>query len=111
MSFPLGTTYTQRCYASEIASSCERFGSMLSVSSRKTMMNYHQLQMMREIYGQANRVIACLGEAADHSNQAFETTRLGAEEVLAENTFSAQSSGGSNYYSTFEIASATLVST
>jgi hypothetical protein len=40
----------------------------------------HQIQYMAKIYGQANRVIIWLGEAADNSDQAFEDIRVAAED-------------------------------
>ena len=40
----------------------------------------HQIQYMGKIYGQANRVIIWLGEAADDSDQAFEDIRVAAED-------------------------------
>jgi hypothetical protein len=40
----------------------------------------HQIQSMAKIYGQANRVIVYLGEAADDSDQALEDIRVAAED-------------------------------
>jgi hypothetical protein len=40
----------------------------------------HQIQLMADIYGQANRVLVWLGEAADNSSQAFEDIRIASEE-------------------------------
>jgi hypothetical protein len=51
----------------------------------------HQIQSMAKIYGQANRVIVYLGEAADDSDQAFEDIRVAAE---TEPTSSLQSEEG-----------------
>jgi hypothetical protein len=39
-----------------------------------------QIQLMAKIYGQANRVIVYLGEAADNSDLAFEDIRIAAED-------------------------------
>ena len=39
-----------------------------------------QIQLMAKIYGQANRVIVYLGEAADDSDQALEDIRVAAED-------------------------------
>jgi len=51
----------------------------------------HQIQSMAKIYGQANRVIVYLGEAADDSDQALEDIRVAAE---AESISSSQSEEG-----------------
>jgi hypothetical protein len=40
----------------------------------------HQIQSMAKIYGQANRVIVHLGEAAEDSDQALEDIRVAAED-------------------------------
>jgi hypothetical protein len=40
----------------------------------------YQIQSMAKIYGQANRVIVYLGEAADDSDQALEDIRVAAED-------------------------------
>ncbi|KAF7933346.1 hypothetical protein EAE99_003231 [Botrytis elliptica] len=44
----------------------------------------HQIQLMAKIYGQANRVIVYLGDAADDSNQALESIRVAAEGESSE---------------------------
>jgi hypothetical protein len=48
----------------------------------------HQVQLMAKIYGQANRVVVWLGEAADDSDQALEDIRTAAER---EATYSSNS--------------------
>lgn len=41
----------------------------------------HQIEIMAKIYGQANRVIVWLGEAATNSNQALDTIRIAGSEM------------------------------
>ena len=40
-----------------------------------------QIRFMAKIYGQANRVVVWLGEAADNSNQALEEIRLAGDKM------------------------------
>ncbi|OCK97465.1 HET-domain-containing protein, partial [Cenococcum geophilum 1.58] len=46
----------------------------------------HQLHSMVKIYGQANRVIVWLGEAADNSDQALEDIRVAAEDKFTNSS-------------------------
>jgi hypothetical protein len=50
----------------------------------------HQIQLMAKIYGQANRVIVYLGEAADDSDQILEDIRVAAEDESMDSSQSGQ---------------------
>lgn len=45
------------------------------------MEKEHQIQFMAKIFGQANRVIVWLGEAAEHSDQVLDEIRVTGAEI------------------------------